>query len=92
MTPQWPGWDSNTAPTGALPAIHNFKASATTIKPGAAVTLSWDVTESSYLFIDKLGGVRNESIVVRPGSTTTYTLNATNESGRSTASVTVKVE
>ncbi len=92
MTPAWPGWDSSTAPFGALPAIQSFRASATGVKPGTAVTLEWNVTGSSYLFIDKLGGVRGTSIVVRPASTTTYTLNATNDSGRSTRSVTVKVQ
>ncbi len=92
MTPAWPGWDSSTAPTGALPVIDRFTASATTIKPGTAVTLEWNVIDSSYLSIDKLGGVRGTSIVVKPESTTTYTLNATNDSGRSTRSVTVKVQ
>jgi hypothetical protein len=92
MTPAWPGWDSNTAPTGAAPAIRSFSASATAVKPGTPVTLEWSVSGSSYLFIDKLGGVRGTTIVVRPSSTTTYTLNATNDSGRSTKSVTVKVQ
>jgi hypothetical protein len=92
MTPEWPGWDSSTAPIGALPTIQSFKASSISIKRGTAVTLTWNVSDSSYLFIDKLGGVRGSSVVVRPSSTTTYTLNATNESGRSTAAVTVKVE
>lgn len=92
MTPQWPGWDSATAPTGDVPAIHSFTASATSVKPGATVTLKWNIGDASYLFIDKLGGVRGESVTVKPASTTTYTLSATNESGRSTRSVTVKVE
>jgi hypothetical protein len=92
MTPAWPGWDSSTAPTGGAPAIHSFKASATGVKPGTAVTLEWNVTGSSYLFIDKLGGVRGTSIVVKPATTTTYALNATNHYGRSTRNVTVKVQ
>lgn len=93
MTPSWPGWDSSTAPTGAAPTIHSFKASTTAaVKPGAAVTLEWSVAGSSYFFIDKLGGVRGTSVVVKPTATTTYTLNATNQYGRSTRRVTVKVQ
>jgi hypothetical protein len=92
MTPKWPGWDANTAPTGAVPVIHNFTASAASIAPGHPVTLTWNTTDESYLFIDKLGGVRGNSIVVYPATTTTYTLNATNEYGRSTRSLTVKTE
>ena len=92
MTPGYPGWDSSTAPTGDVPAISSFTASATTVKAGAAVTLKWNTAEASYLFIDKLGGVRGTSIVVKPKSTTTYTLNATNQYGRSTKKVTVTVQ
>jgi len=92
MTPTWPGWDSGTAPTGGSPAIHSFTASAASVKPGTAVTLKWSTSGASYLFVDKLGGVRGTNIVVKPASTTTYTLNATNEYGRSKRSVTVKVQ
>ena len=92
MAPAWPGWDSSTAPTGDVPAIKSFTASANTVKPGAAVTLGWETTDESYLFIDKLGGVRGSSILVHPTATTTYILNATNQFGRSTKSVTVTVK
>jgi hypothetical protein len=92
MTPAWPGWDSSTAPAGAPPAIQSFTASAASVKPGTAVTLKWSTSDASYLFIDKLGGVRGTSVVVKPASTTTYTLNATNEYGRSTRTVTVRVQ
>jgi hypothetical protein len=92
MTPSWPGWDSGTAPTGDIPAIHSFTASATNVKPGTAVTLTWDTTDESYLFVDKLGGVRGTSVIVKPTATTTYTLNATNQFGRSTRKVTVTVK
>jgi hypothetical protein len=92
MTPTYPGWDSGTAPTGAAPTISSFKASATSVAAGAPVTLTWETTNDSYDFIDKLGGVRGPSVVVNPKATTTYTLNATNQYGRSTAAVTVKVE
>ena len=92
MTPGWPGWDSGTAPTGAPPAIHTFAASATGVKAGTAVTLSWSATGDSYDFIDKVGGVRGGSVIVHPTATTTYTLNATNQYGRSTAKLMVRVE
>lgn len=92
MTPGWPGWDANTAPTGGVPSIESFTASSSSVKPGASVTLKWNAANASYLFIDKLGGVRGTSVEVRPAATTTYTLNATNEYGRSTKAVKVTVE
>lgn len=92
MTPGWPGWDSATAPTGSAPTIESFTASAATVKAGAPVTLTWATANDSYDFIDKLGGVRGPSVTVKPTATTTYTLNATNQYGRSTAAVTVTVE
>jgi hypothetical protein len=92
MQPKWPGWDANTAPTGGVPTIASFTASAASVRPGTTVTLKWNATNASYLFIDKLGGVRGTSAVVKPIATTTYTLNATNEYGRSTKAVRVTVE
>jgi hypothetical protein len=91
MTPEWPGWDSATAPTGAPPTIHSFTASAASVAAGTAVTLTWSTSNDSYDIIDKIGGVRAPSVVVKPTATTTYTLSATNQYGRSTAEVTVKV-
>jgi hypothetical protein len=92
MTPSYPGWDANSAPTGDVPVIKSFTASATGVKPGTVVTLAWETTDESYLFIDKLGGVRGDSVKVKPAATTTYTLNATNQFGRSTRKVTVAVK
>lgn len=92
MQPDYPGWDASSAPTGAVPHIASFKASAATVKPGATVTLTWATNGASYLFIDKLGGLRGTSIAVKPTATTTYTLNATNEYGQSTRAVKVTVE
>lgn len=91
MTPTWPGWDSATAPTGAPPTIVSFIATPSPAAPGEAVTLRWAVSGASYLFIDNVGGVRGESVTVRPGRSTTYTLNATNQYGRSTQTVAVTV-
>jgi hypothetical protein len=92
MTPKWPGWDSASAPTGGKPVIQSFKASASTVAPGTAVTLQWSTSGESYVFIDKFGGMRGTSIRVRPQTTTTYTLSATNQYGRTTKSVSVTVK
>ena len=54
-------------------------------------SLTWSTSNDSYDFIDKLGGVRGGSVVTAPAETTTYTLNATNQYGRSTRQITVTV-
>ncbi len=92
MTPSWPGWDANTAPTGQPPTIVSFTASPATASAGTPVTLTWDSENDSYDFIDLLGGVHGGKVVVTPTATTTYTLNATNQYGRSTMAVTVTVQ
>jgi len=92
MTPAWPGWDSATAPTGAAPGIISFSVSSSVVTAGTPVTLTWETVNDSYDFIDVLGGVRGGSVTTTPTATTTYTLNATNQYGRSTAQVTVTVK
>jgi hypothetical protein len=92
MSPGFPGMDANTAPTGAAPTINSFTASASTVKAGTPVTLTWSTANDSYDFIDKLGGVRGPSVTITPTATTTYTLNATNQYGRTTKQVTVTVQ
>ncbi len=92
MTPAWPGWDANTAPTGQPPTITSFTASSSTVTAGTPVTLAWNTENDSYDFIDVLGGVHGGKVVVTPTATTTYTLNATNQYGRSTMAVTVTVQ
>jgi hypothetical protein len=91
MTPEFPGYDSATAPGGPPPTIQSFTASASTVAAGTPVTLTWVTSNDSYDFIDKLGGVHGGSVTVTPTATTTYTLNATNQDGRSTMQVTVTV-
>jgi len=91
MTPTYPGYDSATAPTGQPPAIASFTASPTSVSAGTPVTLTWSTSNDSYDFIDELGGVRGGSTVATPAVTTTYTLNATNQYGRSTRQATVTV-
>ena len=90
-TPPFPGWDSSTAPTGPLPTISSFTASATTVSSGTPVILTWQTSNDSYDFIDLLGGVRGGSVTFTPTATATYTLNATNQYGRTSAQLTVTV-
>ena len=86
-----PEYDAATAPTGALPVIGSFTASQTSVAAGTPVTLTWTVTGDSYDFIDVVGTVRGGSQTVTPAKTTTYTLESTNQYGRSTKQVTVSV-
>jgi hypothetical protein len=85
-------YDDATAPTGAVPTISSFTASQTTVSAGTPVTLTWSVTNDSYDYIDVVGPVRGGSQTVAPAATTIYTLNATNQYGRSTMAVTVNVQ
>ena len=57
------------------------------------MTLSWDVSNASYVIVSpQVGAVRGTSVMVQPPQTTTYTLYATNQYGRTTATVTVTVQ
>jgi len=88
-----PIYTQSNLPTGAVPAIASFTASPTTVSAGTNVTLSWSVTGASYFDVTpQVGAIRGNSVVVTPSQTTTYTLNATNEFGRSTSTVTVTVQ
>ena len=88
-----PIYTQSNLPTGAVPAIASFTASSTTVSVGTNVTLSWSVTGASYFDVTpQVGAIRGSSVVVTPSQTTTYTLNATNEFGRSTHTVTVTVQ
>jgi hypothetical protein len=73
--------------------INAFTASSSTVSAGTQVTLQWNVTEASYFDVTpQVGAIRGTSVVVTPTQTTTYTLNATNEFGRTTSNVTVTVQ
>jgi hypothetical protein len=85
-------YDANSAPPGAAPTISSFTASQTTVAAGTPVTLSWSVSNDSYDYIDVVGPVRGGAQTVTPAATTTYTLNSTNQYGRSTMAVTVNVQ
>jgi hypothetical protein len=87
-----PIYTSSNLPTGAAPTISSFAASPTSASAGSSVTLSWSVSNATYLLISPgAGAVRGTSVVVKPSATTTYTLYATNQYDRSTATVTVTV-
>ncbi len=88
-----PIYTQSNLPTGAVPVIASFTARPTTVSAGANVTLSWSVTGASYFDVTpQVGAIRGTSVVVTPSQTTTYTLNATNEFGRCTATVTITVQ
>jgi hypothetical protein len=79
-------------PKGASPVISSFTTSASSVVAGTPVTLSWTTTGASYLIVTpQVGATRGTSISVTPTATTTYTLIATNEYGRTTQQVTVNV-
>jgi len=86
-TPEFPGYDSRTAPSGDLPVINSFTASSISIVTGSPVTFTYSVTGDSYDFIDVIGPVAagSGSVTVSPAATQTYTLNSTNAYGRTTS-------
>src|SRR5271156_368388 len=88
-----PIYTQSNLPTGAEPAIASFTASPSTVSARTNVTLSWNVTGASYFDVTpQVGAIRGNTVVVTPSQTTTYTLNATNEFGRSASTVTVTVQ
>ena len=85
-----PIYTAANVPTGSAPMITSFTATPSTYSSGAAVTLTWAVSNASYIVVSPgAGAVRGTSVVVHPGAATTYTLYATNQYGRSTATVSV---
>jgi len=94
MNPEFPGYDSATAPSGPPPVINAFSASATSVSSGTPVTFTYSVADDSYDYIDILGPVPSGSgsVTVSPTATQTYTLVSTNAYGRVTSTpITVKV-
>jgi hypothetical protein len=86
-------YTSANVPQGAAPSVSTFTASPTSVSSGGSVTLSWDAGNASYVIVSpQPGAVRGTSVTVQPTQTTTYTLYATNQFGRSTATVTVTVQ
>jgi hypothetical protein len=87
-----PLYTQNNIPTGSSPPITSFTASTTSIAVGTPVTLSWQVTGASYVIVSPdAGAVRGTNVTVMPAQSTTYTLNAINAFGRTTATVSITV-
>ncbi len=87
-----PIYNASTVPQGAAPSIGSFTAAPTHVSSGTSTTLSWAVSGASYLIVSpQIGAVRGSSVSVAPTKTTTYTLYATNQFGRTSATVTVNV-
>jgi hypothetical protein len=88
-----PVYTSASIPQGSAPAITSFAASSTTVTSGTQVTLNWQGTGASYYVVSpQIGAVRGNAATVTTSQTTTYTLYATNQYGRTSASVTVTVQ
>jgi hypothetical protein len=87
-----PVYSNSNYPNGAAPTISSFTSSATHVASGASVTLSWNTSSADYLIVTPgAGAVRGTSVRVNPTATTTYTLYATSQYGRTSATVTVNV-
>jgi len=85
-------YTSSNYPTGSAPIVSSFTSSPAHVAAGGTATLSWTASGEQYLIISPgAGAVRDTSVTVSPQSTTTYTLYATNEYGRTTKTVTVNV-
>ena len=86
-------YTSSNVPQGSAPSISGLSASSSTVTAGSPVTLSWNATNASYLYISPtVGPVRGSSVTFSPTASATYTLTATNQYGRTTATVTVNVQ
>lgn len=84
----------NRSTSGAQPIITEFTAEPTTLtEPGQPVTLRWSTLNASSVTIDNGIGQQPLSgfVIVRPATTTTYTLTATGTAANVTAQVTVTV-
>ncbi|MGA7684939.1 MAG: hypothetical protein WCC32_18490 [Terriglobales bacterium] len=87
-----PLYTQENVPQGATPTITSFTANPQTVSPGSPVTLSWNVSGQEYNIISPQAGVASgTSLMLTPAKTTTYTLYSSNQYGRSTATVKVKV-
>ncbi len=86
-----PPEDPNPPVGGDAPQITSFIADPPTITAaGQPVTLTWSVTGTTSLSIDKgVGAVAGTSTTVYPAATTTYTLTASNADGTDDETATV---
>ena len=80
----------------SLPVINSFTADPEIIAVGESSTLSWDISGATTVTIDQeVEGVDLDpstgTFTVSPTTTTTYTLEASNEAGSSTDTVQIEV-
>ncbi|MBV9573333.1 MAG: hypothetical protein JOY93_04715 [Acidobacteriales bacterium] len=88
-----PIYTPGNVPQGPAPLVSSFTANPSSISPGQPVTLSWSVSHAKYVIVSpQVGAIRGNSVIVAPKQTTAYTLYVTNQYGRTTATVTVKVQ
>jgi hypothetical protein len=88
-----PVFTASNVPQGSAPSIASYTASPTTVSAGGSSTLSWSVTGASYIIVSpQIGAVRGSSVSFSPTQTAVYTLYATNQYGRSTATLTLTVQ
>ena len=88
-----PVYTASNVPQGTAPSIASFTAAPASVSSGGSTTLSWNVSNAAYVIVSpQVGAVRGTSAMVQPSQTTTYTLYATNQFGRSSATVTVNVQ
>jgi hypothetical protein len=85
-------YTSSNIPQGSAPQITSFSASSTSVAAGTSVTLSWQVSGTSYVIVSpEVGAIRATSVSVSPAQSTTYALYATNAFGRTVATVSITV-
>jgi hypothetical protein len=80
---------------GVPPQIRTLTAEPDAIRSGESSVLSWEISGAASAVLTPPGTAVDATkgeITVRPDATTTYTLLATNESGDSSATVTVGVD
>ena len=90
------GNSTETFTVTVLPAINSFTADRESIIYGESSTLSWNVSAATTVTIDQVVECVEfdptaGTCTVSPTTTTTYTLEASNEAGIDTKTVTVKV-
>ena len=88
-----PVYTQANVPQGAAPTISSFTSSSSSVSAGTSVTLNWSVSNAALRDRVAPGGSGSRQQRDRdPTSTTTYTLYATNQYGRTTSNVTVTVQ
>ncbi len=83
-----------TVAPGSIPQVVTFVANPPTIDAGAATQLCWQVSNATNITISPGVGTNlnaNDCATVRPSTSTTYTLTATNATGTIQANATVTV-